>query len=169
MITEGKTNKKMSGKIPITKEGYDKLHDLLRQLKTVERRKASENVGEAASFGDLSENAEYDAAKEHQAQLEGRIIKLEDRLARADIIDVSTLSGDKVVFGATVLLEDLDTGEELKYTIVGEDEADVSKSLISISSPIARGLIGKFIDDEVVIEVPSGTRSFVVLDVAFGG
>jgi transcription elongation factor GreA len=158
----------MREKIPITRQGYERLQDVLRQLKTVERRKASENVGEAASHGDLTENAEYDAAKEHQVQLEHRIITLEDRLARAEVIDVSALSGDRVVFGATVVLEDLNSSEELQYTIVGEDEADVSKNRISITSPIARGLIGKQIDDEVAIQVPSGTRRFAVLDIRFG-
>ena len=158
----------MRGKIPITKQGFERLQDVLRQLKTVERRKASESVGEAASHGDLTENAEYDAAKEHQAQLEHRIITLEDRLARAEVIDVSALSGERVVFGATVVLEDLNNGEELQYTIVGEDEADISKNRISITSPIARGLIGKRIDDETAIQVPSGTRRFAILDVRFG-
>jgi len=158
----------MREKIPITKQGFERLQDVLRQLKTVDRRKASESVGEAASHGDLTENAEYDAAKEHQAQLEHRIITLEDRLARAEVIDVSSLSGERVVFGATVVLEDLNNGEELQYTIVGEDEADISKNRISITSPIARGLIGKRIDDETAIQVPSGTRRFAILDVRFG-
>lgn len=158
----------MNEKIPITKEGFERLQETLRQLKTVERKKASEQVGEAASHGDLTENAEYDAAKEHQAKIEHRIITLEDRLARAEIIDVSSLSGDKVVFGATVLLEDLDTGDELRYTIVGEDEVDIPNSRISIKSPIARALIGKRVDDEVTVNVPSGIRNFLILDVKFG-
>lgn len=157
----------MKEKIPITKEGFERLQGVLKRLKSVERKKASELVGEAASHGDLTENAEYDAAKEHQTQIEQRIITLEDRLARAEVIDVSSLSGDRVVFGAKVFLEDLDTGDELKYTIVGEDETDASNNRISIKSPIARALIGKSVDDEVVVTVPSGKRRFLILDINF--
>lgn len=158
----------MKEKIPITKEGFERLQEVLKRLKSVERKKASELVGEAASHGDLTENAEYDAAKEHQARIEHRIISLEDRLARAEVIDVSSLSGDRVVFGAKVFLEDLDTGDELKYTIVGEDETDVPNNRISIKSPIARALIGKSVDDEVAVAVPSGKRRFLILDIKFG-
>lgn len=157
----------MSGREPITAEGHKALQEELKRLKTIERPKVIEAIAVARDHGDLSENAEYDAAKEKQGFIEGRIKEIESKLAACDIIDISRLSGDKVVFGATVTLSDIDTEKEVTYKIVGVDEADVKTGKISIQSPIARGLIGKCVDDEVTIATPAGKKEFEIVDVSF--
>jgi len=157
----------MSGREPITVEGHKSLQMELKRLKSVERPKVIDAIAVARDHGDLSENAEYDAAKEKQGFIEGRIKDIESKLAACDIIDVSKLSGDKVVFGATVTLSDIDTEKEVTYKIVGVDEADVKTGKISILSPIARGLIGKNVDDEVTIATPAGKKEFEIVEVSF--
>ena len=154
-------------KIYITLKGYEKLKQELHYLKTVERPKVIEAIAEARAHGDLSENAEYDAAKEQQSFLETKIQKLETILAYANVVDTSKLSGDTVVFGAKVKLLDLDTDEELTYQIVGTEEADPKNGLISIESPIAKALVGKKVGDFVEVKVPKGIREFEILDVYF--
>ncbi len=136
-------------------------------MKAVERPAVVQQIAEARAHGDLSENAEYHAAREKQSFLEGRIQELEDRIARADIIDVSALSGSSVKFGATVKLVDVDTDEEKTYQIVGEYEADLDNGLISYTSPIARGLIGKEEGDEAAIKTPGGKKDYEILEVVF--
>lgn len=157
----------MSGREPITKEGYKLLQEELKRLKTIERPKVIEAIAEARGHGDLSENAEYDAAKEKQGFIEGRIAEIDSKIACCDIIDIAKLSGDRVVFGATVTLCDIDTDNEVTYKIVGVDEADVKTGKISIQSPIARGLIGKELNDEVTITTPAGKKEFEITDVSF--
>ena len=153
--------------IPMTQAGAEAIKRELKRLKSVERPKNVAEISTARDHGDLRENAEYHAAKEKQSHIEGRIQTLEDRLARADIIDVSRLSGGRVVFGATVRLEDTDSGTNAQYTIVGEHEADLKKGRISITSPIARGLIGREVGDTVKIHAPGGEREYEVLAVLF--
>jgi len=153
--------------IPMTKAGADAIKREIKRLKSVERPRIVQEISVARDHGDLSENAEYHAAKERQSHIEGRIQMLEDRLARAEIIDVARLSGERVVFGATVKLEDGDSGQKAQYTIVGETEADLKKSRISITSPIARGLIGREVGDTVKIRTPGGEREYQVLEVLF--
>jgi transcription elongation factor GreA len=153
--------------IPITPAGLRRLKEELKQLQTVERPKISKEIEVARGHGDLSENAEYHAAKEKQSHIEGRIQMLEDRLARAEIIDVTRLSGERVVFGATVKLEDTDSGAKAQYTIVGEHEADLKKGRIGITSPIARGLIGREVGDTVKIRTPGGEREYEILELLF--
>ncbi|AVL70538.1 MULTISPECIES: transcription elongation factor GreA [Oligella] len=157
----------MSG-IPLTVAGAKRLNDELANLKTVERPAVIEAIAVARAHGDLSENAEYDAARERQSFVEGRIKELESVLSAANIIDPATLdAGDRIVFGATVELEDLDTGEQLKYQIVGDIESDIRQNLISVSSPVARALIGKHEGDVVTVMVPSGEREFEILLVEY--
>jgi len=156
-----------SDKIPMTREGAEAIKRELKHLKSVERPKNVHDIGVAREHGDLRENAEYHAAKERQSHLEGRILMLEDRLARAEIIDVTKLSGERVVFGATVKLEDTDSGAKAQYAIVGETEADLKKGRISITSPIARGLIGREVGDTVRIRTPGGEREYEILEVLF--
>jgi len=153
--------------IPMTKAGADAIKRDLKRLKSVERPRIVQEISVARDHGDLSENAEYHAAKEKQSHIEGRIQMLEDRLARAEIIDVSRLSGERVVFGATVKLEDADSGAMTQYTIVGEHEADLKKARISITSPIARGLVGREVGDSVKIRTPGGEREYEILEVLF--
>jgi len=153
--------------IPMTKAGADAIKREIKRLKAVERPRIVQEIAVARDHGDLSENAEYHAAKERQSHVEGRIQMLEDRLARAEIIDVSRLSGDRVVFGATVKLEGAESGQSAQYTIVGETEADLKKGRISITSPIARGLIGREVGDTVTIRTPGGEREYEVLEVLF--
>lgn len=155
----------MSDKIPMTRAGHQKLMDELKQLKTVERPAIVREIEEARAHGDLSENAEYKFAKEKQGHIEGRIQQVEDWLARAEVIDVSRLKGDKVVFGAKVSLLDLDTEKTVKYQIVGEVEADLKQGLISVNSPLARSLIGREEGDEVVVRTPGGERVYEILEV----
>ena len=153
--------------IPMTKAGADAIKREIKRLKSVERPKIVHEIAVARDHGDLSENAEYHAAKEKQSHIEGRIQILEDRLARAEIIDVSRLAGERVVFGATVRLSDVDSGAETRYTIVGEHEADLKKGRISVTSPIARGLVGREVGDEVKIRTPGGEREYEILEVLF--
>ncbi len=155
-------------RMPITRTGYEQLRDELGRLKTRERRAVADEIEIARAHGDLSENADYDAAKEKQGMLEAKIRDLEDKLARAEVIDTSKLSGDRIVFGATVTLLDLDTDEETKLTIVGESESDAKAGRISVGSPLARALIGRQLDDEVDVRTPGGERTYEVLDVSFG-
>jgi len=154
-------------RIPMTQSGYKALEDEINQLKSVERPSIIRMIAEARAHGDLSENAEYHAAKERQAFIEGRVMELEDQLGRADVIDVSKLTGATVKFGATVSLVDEDTDEKKKYQIVGDLEADAKKGRISISSPIARALIGKGKGDTVEVAAPGGARSYEILKVEF--
>ena len=156
----------MSG-IPITASGLRRLKDELKQLQTVERLKISKEIEVARAHGDLRENAEYHAAKEKQSHIEGRIVSLNDWIARAEVIDVSKLSGDKVVFGATVKLVDAESEKEVTYTLVGELEADIKRRLISVTSPLARGLIGKAVGDLVTVQSPGGAREYEVVEVLF--
>ena len=154
-------------KFPITKQAYAKLEQEIRKLKTEDRPRIIEAIATARDLGDLSENAEYHAAREQQSFAEGRILELEDKVARAEVIDISKLSGDSVKFGATVNLIDDETEEAVTYIIVGEYEADISKHRISISSPLARALIGKTVGDLVDVTTPGGTRSYEILSVEF--
>ena len=144
----------MNGTFPMTQEGYDLLKQELKHLTTVERPDVINAIAEARAHGDLSENAEYHAAKERQGYIEGRIQELNGKLASANVIDVSKLSGDKIVFGATVSFVDVDTEEQKRYKIVGEDEADLEQNKISVNSPIARALNGKKEGDTLVIPIP---------------
>jgi transcription elongation factor GreA len=154
-------------KFPITKTGYDRLEQEIKHLKHVERPQVIQAIAVAREFGDLSENAEYHAAREKQSFIEGRIIDLEDKMARAEIIDIAKLSGPVIKFGATVTLLDDDTEEETSYRIVGEYEANITKKLVSIASPIARALIGKSKGDFVEVTTPKGPKSYEVLDVKY--
>lgn len=155
-------------KTPLTVLGAEALRAELHRLKTVERPNVIAAIAEARSHGDLSENAEYDAAKERQGFLEGRIKELESKLSNAQIIDPALLDADgRCVFGATVDLEDLESGDSVTYQIVGEDEADVKLGKISVSSPIARALIGKYAGDIAEVKAPGGTREYEVIDVRY--
>lgn len=154
-------------KNPITPEGAAKLRDELHNLKSVERPKVIQAIAVARDHGDLSENAEYHAAREKQSFIEGRVKEIEDKLARAEIIDPSKLVGtSRVAFGAMVKLAN-DKGEEVSYRILGADEADLNQGSISITSPVARSLLGKEVGDEVVIKTPGGPRTYEVLEVSF--
>ncbi len=154
--------------IPLTVRGAEKLKAELQQLKTVERHAVIQAISEARAQGDLSENAEYEAAKDKQGFIEGRILELEGKLAAAQIIDPSKVDADgRVVFGATVDLEDDDSGAKVKYQIVGDDEADLKLGLISISSPIARALIGKEVGDVAEVQAPGGVRHYEIIDVRY--
>jgi transcription elongation factor GreA len=152
-------------KLPMTAAGLSQLEDELRQRQAVDRPRIIQQISEARSHGDLSENAEYHAAKEQQSLNEGRIAELEDKISRAEIIDVSKLSGDTITFGATVTLVDEDTDEERKFQIVGETEADARAGKISITSPIARALIGKKKGASVEVMTPKGAKGYEVLKV----
>src|SRR5947199_10381238 len=155
-------------KIPMTVEGAERLKTELHRLKTVERPAVIQALAEARSHGDLSENADYDAAKERQGFIEGRISEVESKLAHAQIIDPSAVDADgRVVFGATVEIEDLESGDRKAYQIVGDDEADIKASKISINSPIARALIGKSEGDTADVQAPGGIRSYEVLGVRY--
>ena len=154
-------------KFPITRKGYEKLEREIKQLKSVERPAVIEAISTAREFGDLSENAEYHAARDKQSFIEGRILDLEDKFSRAEIIDTSKLKADSVKFGATVKLIDDDTEEESTYHITGEYEADISKSRISTKSPLAKALIGKAIGDIVEVSTPKGDKALEILDISF--
>lgn len=149
----------------MTVEGHKALDEELKHLKSVERPAVIQAISEAREHGDLSENAEYHAAKERQGWIEGRVQELEDKLARSQVIDVSKMGGDQVKFGATVKVLDEDTEQEFTYKIVGDDEADVKKGKISLSSPIARALINKEVGDVVEFNAPSGVKSYEILEV----
>lgn len=153
-------------RIPMLKQGYDALDAELRRLKTVERREVVQAIEEARAHGDLSENAEYHAAKERQGMIEARVNELEDKLSRAEIIDPSNLDGDKVLFGATVSLLDEDD-KDMQYQIVGADEADVRGGKISYTSPMGRALIGKKVGDEVEVITPSGEKYYEITKIEF--
>ena len=154
-------------KIPMTVDGYNHLHEELKRLKTVERPSVVRAIAEARTHGDLAENAEYHAARERQSFIEGRLAELEDKIARAEVIDVSKLSGSVVKFGATVTLADEETDEEQTFRIVGEDEADIRNGRLSVTSPLARALIGKGQGDSVEVSTPRGNKSYEVVTVAF--
>lgn len=151
----------------MTGKGYDNLEAELKQLKSVDRPETIRMISEAREHGDLSENAEYHAAKERQSFIETRVMEIEDLLSRSQVIEPADLSGDNVKFGATVVLVDEDTEEESKYQIVGDHEADVKQGRIAISSPIARALIGKEAGDSVDVNTPGGGRSYEILEVQF--
>ena len=154
-------------KVPITQNGLTALEDELRQRQQVERPRIIQAISEARALGDLSENAEYHAAKEAQSMNDGRILELESLISRAEIIDIAKLSGDRVKFGATVKLVDEDTDETKTYQIVGEPEADVRSGRVSVTSPIARALMGKTVGDTVEVTTPGGGKSYEVVGVAF--
>jgi transcription elongation factor GreA len=157
----------MMQKIPMTATGYQRLEAELKNLKSVERPSVIRAISEAREHGDLSENAEYHAAKERQGWIETRILEVEDKLSRAEVIDVSKLSGDKVKFGATVVLADEDTDEESTYQLVGADEADIKLGLLSITAPLARALVGKSAGENVEVTTPGGTKAYEIVSVVF--
>ncbi len=154
-------------KVPMTEPGHRRLEQELKTLKTEERPAVIKAIAEAREHGDLSENAEYHAARERQSFIEGRIMELEDKLSRAEVIDPTKLVGNSIKFGATVLVADEDTDEETRYQIVGVDESDISSGLLSITSPLARALIGKQVGDSVEVTTPKGSKSYEVVEVAF--
>jgi transcription elongation factor GreA len=157
----------MSHSIPLTKESHEALQEELKRLIRVERPKVIQDIAEARAHGDLSENAEYDAAKNRQGFIEGRIQEINGKLARAYVVDLTNMKPDKVVFGCTVTLYDTDTEEEITYKIVGEDEADIKLSKISCTSPVGKALIGHKLDDSVKVSVPSGTKEYEIIDIKY--
>ena len=157
----------MSDTVPMTVEGHQRLVDELKHLTRVERPKVVQDIAEARSHGDLSENAEYDAARDRQGFVEGRILELGDKIARAHVIDTKALVSEKILFGATVTLFDIDNEEEVMYQIVGVDEAELKDGKISITSPVGKTLIGHFVDDEVKINVPSGVKLYEVIKIEY--
>ncbi|PLY04557.1 MAG: transcription elongation factor GreA [Desulfuromonas sp.] len=157
----------MSDSVPMTQEGYQRLQEELKHLTRVERPKVVKDIEIARGHGDLSENAEYDAAKDRQGFIEGRIRELNDKIARAQVINPAELKEEKVVFGAKVTLFDVDSGNEVTYQIVGEDEADIKDSKISVTSPVGKALIGHRLDDEVRIQVPSGLKIYELIDIKY--
>ncbi len=154
-------------KVPMTEAGFDKLQEELKHLKAVERPAVIRAIAEAREHGDLSENAEYHAARERQSFIEGRISELEDIISRADVIDLSKLSGKTVRFGASVTVSDVDSDEETTYQLVGPYEADLKKNKISVQSPLGRALIGKTIGDTAEVSAPGGSKGYEVLSVKF--
>jgi transcription elongation factor GreA len=154
-------------KIPMTADGYARLEEELRHLKGVARPEVIRAIAEAREHGDISENAEYHAARERQSFIEGRLAELEDKISRAEVIDPATLSGKQVKFGAHVTLIDEDTEEKSVYQIVGEDEADIKAKRLAITSPLARALVGKSVGDQVEVTTPGGSRSYEISKVAF--
>ncbi|MDF1586295.1 transcription elongation factor GreA [Marinimicrococcus flavescens] len=158
----------MSNKIPMTPEGHARLSAELKRLKSEERPAVIVAIAEARAHGDLSENAEYHAARERQGFIEGRVIELEDKLGRAEIIDIRQLSGSKVLFGARVRLVDEETDEEVAYQIVGPEESEIAKGLLSIASPVAQAMLGKEAGDTIEVTTPRGVRYFEILEVKYG-
>ncbi len=154
-------------KSPITKEGFARISEELKQLKTVDRPNIIKAIAEARALGDLSENAEYHSAREKQSFIEGRILQLDDIIARSEVIDISSLSGKTIKFGATVKVLDLDTETENYYTIVGNYEADITQKQISVSSPIAKSLIGKSLGDTIEVNTPTGIKEYEILEISF--
>jgi len=155
-------------KAPLTQEGADALRDELKHLKNVERPRITKAIAEARAHGDLKENAEYHAAKEEQGLSEARIRDIEGKLSNAQIIDIKSMPpSDKVIFGVTVVLYDIASEEKVRYRIVGEDEADITKGLLSISSPIARAIIGKYESDEIEVQTPGGRKEFEIMEVLY--
>jgi transcription elongation factor GreA len=157
----------MDGNIPMTPHGLKKLKEELKHLQTVERGKISREIEVARAHGDLRENAEYHAAKEKQSHIEGRILNLNDWIARAEVIDTAKLGGDKVVFGATVELLDTETDKTITYRLVGELEADLKKRWIAVTSPVARALIGKKVGDVATVQSPGGVREYEIQNISF--
>jgi transcription elongation factor GreA len=157
----------MSDRVPMTKGGLLRLKEELKRLKNVERPKIVKEIAEARSHGDLSENAEYHAAKEKQSHIEGRILQVEHWIASAEVIDVSKHAGDRVVFGATVSLEESESGDQVTYRIVGELEADLKLGRISVTSPIARALIGREEGDAVTVRTPGGQKEYEIQSISF--
>ena len=157
----------MSERVPMTPRGYAMLDEEVKRLKSVERPRIVREIEAARAHGDLSENAEYHAAKDRQGHIESRIRYLEDKLARAQVIDGTGQSTERVSFGATVVLSDAASGEEVTYTIVGEDEANIEQGLLSVTSPIARAILGQQIDSSVTVRVPKGTRELEILEIRF--
>ncbi len=157
----------MTDKIPMTLTGFERLEDELRHLKSTERPAVVKAIAEAREHGDLSENAEYHAARERQSFIEGRILELEDKISRAEVIDVAKLSGKVIKFGATVSLIDDDSGEEVRYQIVGQDESDIKDGRLSITAPLARALIGKTVKDMVEVSTPGGSKSYEIVKVQY--
>jgi len=157
----------MSHSVPMTKESYETLQEELKRLIREERPRVIQDIAEARSHGDLSENAEYDAAKHRQGFIEGRILELKGKLARAYVVDLSNMKPDKVVFGATVTLYDTGSDEEMTYRIVGEDEADIKLGKMSCSSPVGKALIGHRLDDTVRVKVPSGLKEYEIIDIRY--
>jgi len=157
----------MSHSVPMTKESYEALQEELKRLIREERPRVIQDIAEARSHGDLSENAEYDAAKHRQGFIEGKIQELKDKLARAYVVDLTNLKPDKVVFGATVTLYDTVMEEEVTYRIVGEDEADIKLGKMSCSSPVGKALIGHRLDDTVKVKVPSGLKEYEIIDIRY--
>ena len=152
-------------RIPITKEGYSTLKEELERLKRVERPKNIKAIEEARAHGDITENAEFEAAKDRQAFIDGRLSDLEYKLGRADIIDSKTLSKDRAVFASSVVLENIDTGENVKYQLVGPDEANIEKGRISVSSPLGKAIIGKKPGNEIILQAPGGKRSYELVEI----
>jgi transcription elongation factor GreA len=157
----------MNDSIPVTAIGYARLQEELKNLVRVERPKVVQDIAEARAHGDLSENAEYDAAKNKQGFVEGRIKELNDKIARAQVINPADIESEKIVFGAKVTIIDVDTDAEVTYQIVGEDEADIKEGKISITSPVGRALIGHEVDEEVSIKVPSGVRVYEITNIEY--
>jgi len=157
----------MSEKVPMTKAGFDRLKEELHYLKTTARPEVVRAIAEAREHGDLSENAEYHAARERQGFIEGRVAELQDKFARSQVIDVTSLSGNTVTFGATVTLADEDTDEEATYQIVGEMEADIKIGRLSITAPLSRALIGKEVGDSVEVATPKGEKGFTIISIDF--
>lgn len=157
----------MSDKIPTTPSGLARIEEELRQLKNVARPDVIRAIAEAREHGDLSENAEYHAARERQSFIEGRVLELEDKMARAEVIDVSKISGDTVKFGATVTMVDEDTDEKLTYQLVGEVEADVKAGRLAITAPLARALVGKSVGDSVEVSTPKGEKGYEILKIRY--
>ena len=155
-------------KIPMTADGYNRLREELKRLKTVDRPAIIRAIAEARDHGDLAENAEYHSARDRQSFVEGRLAEIEDKIARAEVIDVSKLSGSGIKFGARVTLADEENDEEQTFQIVGEDEADISQGRLSVTSPLARALIGKRTGESVEVATPRGVKSYEVVTVAFG-
>ncbi len=152
-------------RVPITKTGYEALRKELELLKSVERPQNIRAIEEARAHGDLSENAEFDAAKDRQAFLEGRISELEYKLGNADVIDPDTLSKDRAVFGCSVILENVDTGEEVRYQLVGPDESNIKEGRISVSSPLGRAMLGKEPGQEIILQAPGGKRCYELVEI----
>lgn len=151
--------------VPITKQGFEELKKELSRLRSVDRPKNIKAIEEARAHGDLSENAEFDAAKERQSFLDARINELEYKLANAEVIDPSTLSKEKAVFGCTVVLENVDTGDEVTYQLVGPEESNIKEGRISVASPLGKAIVGKRLGDEILVEAPGGRRNYELVDI----
>ncbi|MBS3809609.1 MAG: transcription elongation factor GreA [Desulfobacterales bacterium] len=151
--------------VPITRQGFDELKKELTRLRSVDRPKNIKAIEEARAHGDLSENAEFDAAKERQSFLDARINELEYKLANAEVIDPSTLSKEKAVFGCTVVLENVDTGDEVTYQLVGPEESNIKEGRISVASPLGQAIVGKRLGDEILVNAPGGRRNYELVDI----